>query len=356
MAYVPDSTAGKLSIVDTATGTNVGEIVIGRDPRSVAIHPDGSTLFVGNWETRSLSVIDVRARMERANIPLSSMVQAVAVKPDGSRVYVTNGNAVTVVNTQSNSVSATIPVDGSPRGIIVSRSGQFAYTSNSAAGTFSILDLATNTNAATIMLSSTGQPFGLVEHPGSGLVYVAGYGTNRLYVVDPQRKILITSIVVGNRPNAVALSPDGKFAYVSNGGVGAVSMPSSISIIDTVTNTVVSNVAMNPANLYLSGIAVHPDGSKVYVTSKNTGEILILDVATKTITKKLPITAHPFAVGDFIEKPVLSISRLTPEHNSLINNANPSFNIYPAADCGGQPCTLSENYFKSLPTSILLNP
>lgn len=218
MVYVPDSSTGKIAIVDSANGAMAGEIVTGRDPRGIAIHPDGNTLYVGNFEGKSLSIIDALSQQEKAHIPLPGIVQGVAVKPDGSAVYVANGNSVTVVNATSHAMVATIPVDGSPRGVIVSRSGQSVYTSNYAAGTLSILDSATHTKTATITLASGSYPGGLAEHPGSGRVYISGWGTNKLYVVDPQKRSVLTSITVGYRPGAVAMSPDGKFVYVCMGG------------------------------------------------------------------------------------------------------------------------------------------
>lgn len=60
-------------------------------------------------------------------------------------------------------------------------------------------------------------------------------------------------------------------------------------------------------------------------------------------------------MGEFIQKPLLSIERVTPEHNSLINQTTPGFGVYPAASCGGQPCTLADTYFMALAPSILLN-
>jgi YVTN family beta-propeller protein len=71
MVYVPDSSTGKIAIVDSANGAMTGEIVTGRDPRGIAIHPDGNTLYIGNFEGKSLSIIDALSQQEKANIPLA---------------------------------------------------------------------------------------------------------------------------------------------------------------------------------------------------------------------------------------------------------------------------------------------
>jgi YVTN family beta-propeller protein len=65
-------------------------------------------------------------------------------------------------------------------------------------------------------------------------------------------------ILAGSLPVGVAVSPDGRYTYVTNNG------NSTLSIIDTVTHVVVgsTNVASGPI-----GVAVTPNGKFVYVTS-----------------------------------------------------------------------------------------
>ena len=61
-------------------------------------------------------------------------------------------------------------------------------------------------------------------------------------------------------PEGVAVSPDGSRVYVANAG------SSTVSVIDTATNTVTATIAVG---LWRYGVAVTPDGSKVYVANTN---------------------------------------------------------------------------------------
>jgi YVTN family beta-propeller protein len=76
------------------------------------------------------------------------------VSPDGSTVYVTNNNAdtVSVINTASNMVSATIPVGGGPLGVAVSPDGSTVYVTNNNADTVSVINTASNTVTATTLI------------------------------------------------------------------------------------------------------------------------------------------------------------------------------------------------------------
>ncbi|MCO5383738.1 MAG: hypothetical protein NHB15_18045 [Methanosarcina barkeri] len=69
------------------------------------------------------------------------------------------------------------------------------------------------------------------------------------------------------------------------------------SVIDTATNTVIDtvNVGTNPF-----GVAVTPDGSKVYVANNGDGTVSIINTTTNTVTDTINVGGMPFAFGQFI--------------------------------------------------------
>ncbi len=65
-----------------------------------------------------------------------------AITPDGAYVYVTNefgGNKVSVINTSSNTVVATVSVGNNPMDVAVTPDGAYAYVANSGDGTVSVI-------------------------------------------------------------------------------------------------------------------------------------------------------------------------------------------------------------------------
>src|SRR5262245_9876713 len=68
--------------------------------------------------------------------------------------YVSNGsdssNSVSVINTATNTVVATIPVGTTPWGVAITPDGAFAYVANQSSGTASVINTATNTVVATV--------------------------------------------------------------------------------------------------------------------------------------------------------------------------------------------------------------
>src|SRR5215469_9960765 len=82
--------------------------------------------YVANETT--LSVIDTTTDVVIATIPVSLLPFGVAVTPDGSKVYITLQvfNALSVINTATNTVSATITVGLLPNGISIQPPPRFA--------------------------------------------------------------------------------------------------------------------------------------------------------------------------------------------------------------------------------------
>ena len=80
----------------------------------------------------------------------------------------------------------------------------------------------------------------------------------------------------GKSPAGVAVSPDGKKVYVTNYG------DKTVSVIDTATKAVTATVSVGRGP---KEIAVTPDGTKVYVANSESGSISVIDTANKQCYK-----------------------------------------------------------------------
>ena len=69
-----------------------------------------------------------------------------AVKPDGTRAYVTNRGAgtVSVIDTATNTVTATIKVGTNPSDIAITPDGTLAFVTNTGSNSVTRIDTATN--------------------------------------------------------------------------------------------------------------------------------------------------------------------------------------------------------------------
>src|SRR5207244_11656162 len=105
--------AGTVGVIDTATNTVVTHILTaGLNPVGVAVTPDGKSVYVTDYTNNAVSVIDTASNSVADLVPVGSEPEGVAVTPDGKSVYVVNtgDNTVSVSNPSTNLVVATVPV------------------------------------------------------------------------------------------------------------------------------------------------------------------------------------------------------------------------------------------------------
>jgi YVTN family beta-propeller protein len=92
----------------------------------------------------------------------------------------------------------------------------------------------------------------------------------------------------------VAVSTDGSKVYVTN-------RPNTVSVIDTATNTVTATISVGNGPV---GVAVKPDGSKLYVANVVDNTVSVIDTATNiVIGSPIPVGNGPAAFGVFIQPP-----------------------------------------------------
>lgn len=88
--------------------------------------------YITNFGSNNVSVIDTATNTVIATIPVGSVPLGVVVTPDGSKVYVANSddNSVSVIATATNTVTATIPVGSYPIafGVFIQPPPRFAGT------------------------------------------------------------------------------------------------------------------------------------------------------------------------------------------------------------------------------------
>ena len=159
---------------------------------------------IGSSRTGSAICSSVRSDDLRTVGGLSPF--GVAVTPDGSKVYVTDSSRlghVSVIDTATNTVIATIPVGIGPRGVAVTPDGSKVYVTNVQLpnpSVVSVIATATNTVIATIPLG--GESNGVAVTPDGRKVYVANSGSNNVFVIDTASNLVLAVVSVGIQPVA----------------------------------------------------------------------------------------------------------------------------------------------------------
>ena len=125
-----------------------------------------------------------------ATVTVGSGPDGVAITPDGLSAYVANGGStVSVINTEDNTVSETVTVGSFPIGVAITPAGLFAYVTNSGSGTVSVIDTADNTVIATVTVGS--DPAGVAITPAGlnpviALLEVSGKCKKNIFLTESE--------------------------------------------------------------------------------------------------------------------------------------------------------------------------
>jgi len=253
-AYITNSNSSTITIIDTDSNTVIG-IIGGFDgPSGMVITPDGNYAYVNNYggpegvgsgNATTVRVVNLNSNSIIGQpITVGLAPAALAITPDGKYVYVANyvdGNpgtgTISIIRTCDNQVIDTINDFSGPFAIAITPNGKYAYVTNFGSNNFTpigttatIVKLSNNTIKKTIDLGI--QPAGLAITPDGKYAYVSNYNTlysdgqnftgltagqGTVNVIKVEKKELKSiTIPVDQSPANIAISPNGKYAYVSN--------------------------------------------------------------------------------------------------------------------------------------------
>jgi YVTN family beta-propeller protein len=123
----------------------------------------------------------------------------------------------------------------------------------------------------------------------AGQALVTNLGADSVTPIDLATGQAGGPIPVGGRPDSVAISPDGRTAYVSNELAG------TVSVIDTATDGVIGApiaVGSNPAE-----VALTPSGATLYVTDELADTVSVIDTATRTAIGSIKVGSFPNGIA-----------------------------------------------------------
>ena len=180
--FVVNPDSGSVSAIDTASETKLDELVVGRDPRILTIGPDGHRLYVTSQASATLTILDTQPFSIRTKLRVGPEPYGVVADPDGRLVYVAASGAdrVDVVDTELAQVVATIPVQARPKGPRHCRRWDAAVRHPfSVRCTVSVIDL---TSRSVLAVISTGPESNIAQrivmHPTNNRAYLPHIRSN----------------------------------------------------------------------------------------------------------------------------------------------------------------------------------
>jgi PQQ-dependent catabolism-associated beta-propeller protein len=223
----------RVLVWDIAAGKAVDKLDVGQDPEMFDVSPDGKMLYVSNEEDSALTAFDLATRKKVFEVKIGGEPEGVKASADGKLVYVTSevASLVHVIDTGTRKVVKNIAVGKRPRRFLLT--GGELWVSNELEGSVSIIRTSDHTVQGRIaflppgMRSEDVTPVGMALSPDGKTAYVGLGRANHVGVVDVASRQVRGYVLVGKRAWGLAVSRDGKRLYVANG------LSDDLTIVDT---------------------------------------------------------------------------------------------------------------------------
>jgi len=282
-----------LAIVDPATQKVVARIPTGEGPHEIAASSDRKLAVVTNYGAKdpghSLSVIDLAAQKEIHRVDLDPLGRPHGILFADGKFYFTAelNKLIARYDPETNKVDWLLGVGQNRTHMLVRTKylNEF-FTSNVDSGTVTAIEKSSDPSG----WRETNIPVGKGDEgidilPDDKEVWVANAGDGTVSVIETAAsKVIHTFDVRTKHANRLKFTPDGKLALISDPATD------ELVIVDTATRTITKmlNVGRNPG-----GILIVPDGSRAYVALAGDNSVAVIDLHKLELAGQIPTGLGP---------------------------------------------------------------
>jgi YVTN family beta-propeller protein len=287
--FVAAKRGNMLSRLDLASGAEVLRVPSCANPHELATAPDGQHVALACYGGTSVDIFRTVDLAKVASIDLEENARphGIVWHPSGA-IYVTAEGRRALFR-----ISA--PLSGAPRleefatgklgshMIAVAGDESAAWTTDLGSRTVTRVALAPGVAPRSVTVGE--EPEGIALSGDGKTLWVSARGSNQAFALDPETLEVRKTIATGRFPLRIALRPQGDVAISSN------LHDASLSVIDTATARVIRTIAVSPPDeaeaRFQVTILWSPDGSRIYVAETGTSTIAEVDYASGKILRRL---------------------------------------------------------------------
>lgn len=232
------------------------------------------TGYVTNIFESNVSVFDSTTNTVIATITAGAFPRPIAITPDREKAYIGNiiGNTVTILDLFRNIPIGTITVGTAPQDVAIAQNGR-AYVTISD-DTLAVIETSSDLVIATITLGSALNPFGNTVAPMSNKVYVVNLIGMTVSEVSTLTNIIIATITVGNSPNFIAITKDESRGYVTNSG------DDNVTIVNLNSRLMIGTITVGEGPI---GLALTPNDAKLYVANFMVDAVSVINTSSNIL-------------------------------------------------------------------------
>jgi len=264
--YIAESSSNTVNAVDTLTKSVTATIRVGENPINLTLSPSGNSLYVSF--NNGTDIIDTSTNTRSASI---SSIGPVVISPDGAKAYFSNGD---VINTSNNQLITTINIPSCTNNAMAKNSsGTKLYVM--CGYNYDVIDIVTNQIIYTSP-NFAGALRGMALSPDGTKLYFTSESPAQLFVFDTSNNSQLRLISLPYNLTSIILKSDGSRAYLLAGG--------EVDVMDLTTYNIIAKIRTCESSLYTytSQQTIDPLTNSLYVACDISNSISKIDIASNT--------------------------------------------------------------------------
>jgi YVTN family beta-propeller protein len=291
-----NSAGDNAHIIDAATNKVVGEISGIERGHGAAAAPDGRLVYITNEADSTVDVVDVKTLKVVKKIPLSGHPNNLAVTPDGRKVYVAIAQApgaLDVIDAAKQTKTRTISVHGGVHNVYVTPDGKHAVAGTIGSRAITVVDTRTDLPLWTHYFDLGVRPiaFDAKSDGSTGRVYAQLTDFNGFAVVDFDSRKEVARIKYpdvapelrvpgfgGNIAHGIGVTPDSQYLVANS------SLNSSVYVYSLPDLKLVGGARVGHSPNW---VAITPDGKFAYISLAGSNSVAVLDIKSVKVTAEI---------------------------------------------------------------------
>ncbi len=289
--------------------TPAGKMVpLGDLPLNIAVSPSQKLAAVTNngQSDQSIQLIDVKKGILLDTRTIGKSWLGLAFSDDGKSLYASGGNDNIIIRyavgkkklTPADTIVIGKPWPGliSVAGLAVDEPNNRLYTVTKENNSLYVVDL--NTKRVISDHPLGGEGYTCILSPDRRLLYATCWGCNKVIIFDTRQEKITGQIPVGDNPNDMCITSDGKYLFVANANDNNVSVidASQMRVIETLNTALYSDA---PSGSTTNGVALSSDEKTLFIANADNNCLSVFDVSRPGASRSMgfiPTAWYPSCV------------------------------------------------------------
>jgi len=281
------------AIVNPDSGAVLGKVAVGEGPHELVASSDGKYAFASNYGTgpapgHTISMIDIAAHKELRRIDVAPLSRPHGLAFASGKLYFTAeaDKKIARYDPAADRIDWQFETgQNATHMVLPTRDLRTIFTSNISSDSVSAIQQGADGVWTQTIIHVGNGPEGIDLSPNGREVWSAHSRDGGISVIDVASKRVMQTIAIGTkRSNRIKLTPDGRFALVSDLDAG------ELVVLDAPARKEIKRL---PLGRSPEGILIPPDGSRAFVAVNGDNYVAVVDVKTWTVTKKLQTGGGP---------------------------------------------------------------